>query len=63
MEGMLMAPVFEVYYSQGNDYRWRLKAGNGEIVAVGEGHTTKASAKRSAERVRELAPTAYIQEI
>lgn len=58
-----MAPVFEIYYSQANDYRWRLKAGNGEIVAVGEGHTTKASAKRSAERVKELAPLAYITEI
>ena len=58
-----MAPVFEVYYSQGNDYRWRLKAGNGEIVAVSEGYSVKASAKRSAERVRELASIAYVVEI
>lgn len=58
-----MAPVFEIYYSQAGDYRWRLLAGNGENVAYGEGHPTKAGAKRSAERVRELAPLASIVEI
>jgi len=55
--------VFEIYYSKGNDYRWRLKAHNGEIIAVSEGYTTLYSAKRSAERVKELASSASIIEI
>lgn len=58
-----MTPVFEIYYSQANDYRWRLKAGNAEIVAVSEGYTTKSSANRSAERVKEIAVLASITEI
>lgn len=29
------------------EWRWRLKAGNGEIVASGEGHTTKTDAQRA----------------
>jgi len=41
-------------------YRWRLKAGNGEIVAVSEGYTTQYNAKRSAELVKTIAPTAGI---
>jgi hypothetical protein len=28
------------------DWRWRVKAGNGEIVASGEGYTTRTDAKR-----------------
>ena len=54
---------FEVYQSRDDNYRWRLKAGNGEIVAISEGYTTKYSAKRSAMQVQELAPTAVIVEI
>ena len=33
-KGQAMAAKFEVYKS-GENYRWRLKAGNGEIVASG----------------------------
>ena len=54
---------FEVYYSKAQDYRWRLKAGNGEIVSVSEGYSTKSSAIRSAQRVKELAPIASIEDI
>ncbi|MCG2701494.1 MAG: YegP family protein [Candidatus Falkowbacteria bacterium] len=41
-------------------YRWRLKARNGEIVAVSEAYTTRYNAKRSAELVKTLAPYASI---
>ncbi len=53
-------PKFEVYMDRAGQYRWRLKAGNGEIVAVSEGYTTQYNAKRSAELVKALAPTAGI---
>lgn len=37
-------------------YRWRLKARNGEIVAISEGYTTLYNAKQSAELVKSIAP-------
>lgn len=54
---------FEVYESRDGQYRWRLKAANGEIVAVSEGYETKYSARHSAERIKEIAPSAILVEI
>jgi len=54
---------FEVYQSKDLQYRWRLKASNGEIIAVSEGYTTKYSAKSSCQTVKELAPYASIVEL
>ena len=54
---------FEIYYSQANDYRWRLKAANGEIVAVSQGYSEKSSAIRSANSIKQLAPIATIVEV
>lgn len=43
---------FEVYKS-GDEWRWRLKAGNHEIIANGgEGFTTKAACLKSIDLVR-----------
>ncbi len=50
---------FEVYQSK-NGYRWRLKAGNGEIVATGEEYDTKAGAKKGCESVQRAAASAEI---
>ena len=51
---------FVVYRDVVGQYRWRLIAGNGEIVAASEGYTTKYSAQRSAERVKQIAYSAII---
>jgi hypothetical protein len=32
------------------DYRWRVRAGNGEVVGQGEGHPRRSSAVAAAER-------------
>lgn len=53
---------FELYRDRSSQYRWRLIAGNGEIVASSEAYTQLSSARRSAERVREIAGTAIITE-
>lgn len=42
---------FEVYMS-GNQYRFRLKAANGEIVATGGAFPTKAEAIEAIEQLR-----------
>ena len=50
---------FEVYQSK-SGYRWRLKAGNGEIVAIGEEYSTKEGAKHGCEAVRRAAADAEV---
>ena len=34
---------FEIYKDVDNEWRWRLKASNGRIIAVGEGYKRKSS--------------------
>jgi len=38
-----MAGKFECYKDKAGEYRFRLKAGNGEIILSSEGYTSKAS--------------------
>lgn len=53
-------PKFEVYTDKANEYRFRLKARNGEIIAVSEGYKAKASCLNGIESVRKNAPDAEI---
>ena len=53
-------PKFEIFKDARGDYRWRLKAANGEIVASSEGYATEYNARRSAVRVKEIARLAMI---
>ncbi len=53
---------FEVYESA-NGYRWRLKAGNGEVVATGEEYASKDGAVRGCEAVARAASEAEIVEV
>ena len=43
------------------EWRWRLKADNGEIVAQGEAHTSEGDAKRAFEGAAKLAATTLLQ--
>lgn len=56
-EQLANAPVgprgrFEVYRDRAGAYRWRLLAGNGEVLAVSEGHVAKDAALRSIDVAR-----------
>ena len=55
-------PEFEIFRDNAGEYRWRLQAANGELVAASEGYTTSSNAKRSVERVKEIAPQARIND-
>jgi uncharacterized protein YegP (UPF0339 family) len=57
-----MAAKFELYKDKKGEYRWKLVAPNGQTIAVGEGYTTKESAKNGIESVKKNAPTAAIIE-
>ncbi len=39
-------PKFEIYQDKKGEFRWRLKAGNGEIILVSEGYKAMASCKK-----------------
>ena len=58
-----MAGKFEIYKDKAGKYRFRLKAGNGEIVASGEAYETKASAKDGVQAVINAAAGATIVEV
>ena len=45
-------PKFEVYKDKAGEFRFRLKATNGQIIAVGEGYKAKASCLNGIESVR-----------
>ena len=51
-----MAGKFELYKDKAGEYRFRLKAGNGETILVSEGYKQKASATNGIESVRKNAP-------
>ncbi|MGI9614579.1 MAG: YegP family protein [Acidimicrobiales bacterium] len=46
-----MAGKFELYEDKAGKFRFRLKAGNGEIIAVGEAYETKAGAQKGIDSV------------
>ncbi len=53
-------PKFEVYKDAKGEYRFRLKAPNGETIATGEGYVAKAGCMNGIESVKENAPKAEI---
>ena len=50
-----MAGKFELFEDKAGEYRFRLKAGNGEIILASEGYKQKASALNGIESVRKNA--------
>ena len=47
-----MAGKFECYKDKAGEFRFRLKAGNGETILSSEGYKSKASCKNGIESVR-----------
>ncbi len=55
-------PKFEIYADKAGEFRFRLKATNGQIIAVSEGYTTLANCENGVESVKKNAPDAEIVE-
>lgn len=53
-------PKFEVYVDKGGQFRFRLKARNGQIIAASEAYKTKASCLNGVDSVRKNAPEAEV---
>ena len=53
-------PKFEVYTDKAGEFRFRLKARNGEIIATGEGYKAKPSCLNGIDSIRRNAPEAAV---
>jgi hypothetical protein len=54
---------FEVYTDSKGEFRFRLKAPNGEVIAVSEGYTTKSACLNGIDSVKKNAPKAQVEEV
>lgn len=55
--------TFEIYKDAKGEFRWRLKASNGQIVATGgQGYSAKADCKHAIESIQKNAATAMIDD-
>ena len=54
---------FQIFQDRRGEYRWRLRARNGEIIADGsEGYKSKASCKHGIDLVKEQAASAAVED-
>jgi len=56
-------PKYEVYQDNAGEYRFRLKARNGEIIATSEGYKKKPSCLNGIDSVKRNAPDAEIVKV
>lgn len=54
-------PKFEIYLDKAGEYRFRLKATNGEVILASEGYKAKKSCENGIESVRKNAADAKIE--
>jgi uncharacterized protein YegP (UPF0339 family) len=65
-KGVTRMAEFEIYKDQDNpqDFRWRLRANNGEIIAdSGEGYNDRDDCEHGIDLVKAQAPTAQVQDL
>ncbi len=55
-------PKFEMYTDKAGEYRFRLKAKNGEIIATSEGYKAKTSCENGIASVKKNAEDAKVEE-
>ena len=60
--GARVAGKFELFKDAGGKFRFRLKAGNGQIIASSEAYETKAAAQNGIKSVRTNAPKGRIDD-
>ena len=58
-----MAGKFEVYKDARSKFRFRLKSGNGQIIAVGEAYESMPACLAGIEAIRAAAPSATVADM
>jgi len=47
-----MSGKFEIFEDKSGEFRWHLRAGNGEIIASSQGYKSKAAAEKGIDSVK-----------
>ena len=55
-------PKFEVYIDKAGEFRFRLKAKNGAIIAAGEGYKSRSGCMNGIESIRKNADSPIVEE-
>jgi uncharacterized protein YegP (UPF0339 family) len=58
-----MAGKFEIYEDNASKFRFRLKAGNGQVILTGQGYKDKAGVLNGIESIRNNAPDSTRYEV
>ena len=58
-----MSAQYEVYIDEAGEKRWRLRAENGEIIAVSEGYQSLTGALSGIDAVRHIAADAEVEDL
>ena len=58
----LKHPKFEVYNDKAGEFRFRMKASNGEIIIFSEGYTTKSACMNGIDSVKRNADSEVVDE-
>jgi len=58
-----MAGTFELWVDKGGDWRFNLKASNGQVIASSQGYSSKASALGGIDSVKTNAADAAVVEL
>ncbi len=54
---------FQIFTDRAGEFRWRLRANNNEIIAdSAEGYKRKADCEHGVDLVKQLSPTAEVQD-
>lgn len=56
-------PLFELYEDAAGKFRFRLKAANGETIAVSEAYESKAGCENGIDSVKKNAPVAAVKDL
>ena len=56
-------PKFEIYTDKAGEFRFRLKAANGQIIATGEGYKKLPNCKNGIKSIVKNAPDAKIEKV
>jgi uncharacterized protein YegP (UPF0339 family) len=56
--------TFEIYEDAKKEFRWRLKASNGQVIATsGQGYKAKADCRHGIELIQKEASKAKVEEV
>lgn len=58
-----MASKFEIYVDKKGEYRFRYKAGNGQVVATGQGYASKEGCLKGIKSIQDNSADASIVEV